>query len=133
MNLEFSPAYLSVGDNELIFKITEGDYYLSHIALQSELKTIDFPVYYFELSEEEFKDVKNETAKVWVRMDFIDYIEEKFGEMVLNGHLSGFDTEELVWEKDISDQVVRGNNGLQIRPKKTLDIRELKVIIGPSD
>lgn len=131
MNLEFSPAYLAVGENELVFRMTEGDYYLSHIAIQSELKTIDFPVYYFELSEEEFNEVKNDQAKVLARLSFIDYIDAKQGEIVLNGHLAGFDTKEIFWEKDISDQVVMGNNGLQIRPKKTLDIRELKVILAP--
>ncbi|MCK4589257.1 MAG: hypothetical protein KAT77_02355 [Nanoarchaeota archaeon] len=133
LKLEFSPAYLRIGENELIFRIGSGDYYLDHIAIQSELKTIDFPVYYFELSDEEFTDVEEGDSQVVLRLSFIDYIEEKRGEIILNGHLSGFDTKELSWETDVSDDIVRGNNGVQIRPRKTLDIRELEVILAPSE
>ncbi len=113
--------------------MTIGDYYLTHITVQSELKTIDFPVYYFELSEEEFNDVDDNLAKVWVKMKFVDYIEEKRGEVILNGHLAGFDTKEIEWVKDVSDDVVRGNNGIQIRPRKTLDVVDLEVILAPSE
>ena len=133
MTLEFSPAYLRIGENELVFKMSSGDYYLTHITIQSELKTIDFPVYYFELTDEEFNEVDQGDAKVVVKMDFVDYVEEKRGEIILNGHLRGFDTKEISWERDISEEVVRGNNGIQIRPKTTLDIRELKVILAPSE
>lgn len=133
MSLEFSPAYLEIGENELVFRMTTGDYYLSHIAIQSELKTIDFPVYYFELSDEEFSEVEDGDAQVMVKMSFIDYIEEKRGEIILNGHLNGFDTKDIEWVKDVSDDVVRGNNGIQIRPKRTLEVRELEVILSPSE
>jgi hypothetical protein len=133
VTLEFSPTYLQIGENEVIFKISQGDYYIDHISIESELKTIDFPVYYFELSEEEFLDVEEEDAKVVLRMDFVDITEEKRGEVVVNGHLSGFDTKDIFYELDISDDVERGNNGIQIKPKKTLDIKELEVILAPSE
>jgi len=133
MSLEFSPAYLKIDENEVVFKISTGDYYLSHVSIRSELKTVDFPVYYFELSEEEYTDVKDGNARVSVQMSFVDYIEEKRGEIVLNGHVTGFDTKEISWETDVSDDIVRGNNGIQIRPRKTLDVRELKVILSPSE
>lgn len=133
LSLEFSPAYLRMGENELIFRIGSGDYYLDHIAIQSELKTIDFPVYYFELSDEEFTDIEDGDSQIVIRLKFVDYIEEKRGEIILNGHLTGFDTKELSWETDVSDDVVRGNNGIQIRPRTTLDIRELEAVLVPSE
>jgi len=133
MSLEFSPAYLKIGENELVFRINEGDYYLGHITIQSELKTIDFPVYYFELTDEEYTEVEEGEAKVLVRLDFVDYTEEKRGEIVLNGHVYGFSTRDIYWEEDISDDVVRDNNGIQIRPRTTLDIRNLEVILAPSE
>lgn len=133
MSLEFSPAYLKIGENELIFRITKGDYFLSHITVQSELKTIDFPVYYFELTDEEYTEVGEGGAGVLVRLDFVDYTEEKKGEIILNGHVYGFSTKDIYWEEDVSEDVVRDNNGIQIRPRTTLDIRNLEVILAPSE
>ncbi len=131
VRLEIPSSYLKIGENEVSFNIKRGDYYLSHVAIESELKQIDFPVYFFELSEERFQDVRNETKKVIVRLDFVDTIEQKRGELVLNGHSTGFDTKELFVEKDVSDDIVRGNNGLKIKPEKTLDVRQLTVRLVP--
>lgn len=133
VTLEFAPTYLRIGENELIFQIDRGDYYLSHIAVESELKTIDFPVYYFELSEEQFGEVEEGEKEVILRMDFVDITEDKRGELIVNGHLNGFDTDEISYTMDISDDVVRGNNGIQIKPQKTLNIRELTVILASSE
>jgi len=67
---------------------------------------------------------------VVVVLDFVDVIEEKRGEIITNGRVNGFDTEELSVEIDISDDILRGNNGIKIKPSRTLDIRELRVILA---
>ena len=63
-------------------------------------------------------------------LDFVDVVERKQGELIVNGHVSGFDTEKLSTEIDVSDDILRGNNGIKIRPKKTLDVRELRIVLA---
>lgn len=133
LKIEVSPSYIKTGQNDLVFSIEQGDYSLSHVSVSSELKQIDFPVFFFELSQERFQDVKNNSKDVIVRLDFVDTIDRKQGELIVNGHTVGFDTRELVFEVDVSSDIVRGNNGIKIKPEKTVDVRQLRVLLVPQD
>ncbi len=127
LSLEVPPSHLKLGENELIFGIEEGDYAISHIKVKSQLKQIDFPLYFFELSEEEFESVQNRSREVVVRLDFVDTIDRKQGQIIVNGHVTGFDTKELYVEKEITDDVERGDNSVKIKPERTIDVRKLSV------
>lgn len=124
--IEFSPETLNQGENEIIFKTEKGTYLLSHIVVESELKEVDFPSYYFELSYEEYRDVVEENKRVVVTLDFVDVIARKFGDLEFNGHKKYFDTKDVSYAFDVSDEVVQGANALKIKPRKTLEVRELK-------
>ena len=127
LSLEVPPSHIKSGENELIFRIDQGDYSLSHIKIKSQLKQIDFPVYFFELSEEEYQSVQNKSREVIIRMDFVDTIDRKQGQIIVNGRTTGFDTKELYVEKDITDDVERGDNSVKIKPEKTIDVWKLTV------
>ena len=90
-------------------------------------------MFFFELSEERFQDVKNNSKDVIVRLDFVDTIDRKQGELIVNGHTAGFDTRDPVFQVDVSSDIVRGNNGLKIKPEKTVDMRQLRVLLVPTD
>lgn len=130
IGLEVPASYLKREENEIVFSIEKGDYEISHVAVESELKQIDFPVYFFEISEEQFNSVKNNTKRVIVKMDFVDDVEKKQGQLIVNGHTIGFDTKELILEEDISREIERGNNAVKIKPERTLDVRQVKVILA---
>ena len=125
--IEFAPTYLHVGENEIVFSIENGDYSISQIAVESQLKQIDFPAYFFELSEEQFRDIKNNTKEVVLRMDFVDTTERKQGQIFVNGHTVGFDTKNLFIEEEITKDVEKGSNSIKIKPEKTIDVRKLTV------
>lgn len=125
--IEFSAGSVYQGENRIIFYTERGTYLLSHVSIESELKELEFPTYYFELSHEEYEDVMDETRRVRLQMDFVDVVTRKRGDLVFNGHLDHFDTKEVSYTVDLSEDVVRGNNALKIKPKKTLEVRELKI------
>lgn len=125
--LEFSPEIVNQGENEVVFQTMYGTYQLSHLLIFSELKEVDFPTYYFDLSHEEYTDVKNGDQRVRLQLDFVDVVALKTGEIIFNGHITRFDTKEVEYTVDLSDDIVQGNNALKIKPKKTLEIRELRV------
>ena len=59
-------------------------------------------------------------------MSFVDITADKRGEVIFNGHTRHFDTEEVSFDMDLSSNVVQGSNAIKIKPKKTLEVRELK-------
>ncbi len=125
--IEFAPNLVTIGGNELIFWLEQGEYQLSPVIIRSQLRAVDFPTYYFELSNEQFEDVTLNKKDVFLRLDFVDIVARKDGVLVINGRRSGFDTRDLTHEIDISSFVVRGNNAVTIIPERTLEIRELRV------
>ena len=125
--IEFSPDLVHQGENEIVFRTEQGSYLLSHVVVESDLKELEFPTYFFELTDSEYRDVLNGRRKVRLEMDFVDVITRKFGTLVINGHERGFDTKEVDFVLDISDDVVRENNAIKIKPDKTIEIREIRV------
>jgi hypothetical protein len=125
--IEFSADLVYQGENEVIFSTNKGTYLLSHILIKSDLKELDFPTYYFELSQEQYESVKDNNLRVRLEMNFVDLIVNKEGEVIFNGHSDHFDTKEISYVADLSDDIVKGNNAIKIQPKKTLDVREIKV------
>ncbi len=125
--IEFSPNLVEQGENEIVFHTGRGSYLLSHVVIQSELKEVDFPTYFFELSNEEYEEVQDGDKRVRLEVNFVDVVSRKFGEFIFNGHTAPFDTKEVRLVLDLSGDAVRGNNALKILPQRTLEIRELRV------
>ncbi|MBI2669379.1 hypothetical protein HYX14_06070 [Candidatus Woesearchaeota archaeon] len=125
--LEIASDALNKGENEIIFAAGKGTYILSHLIITSKLKEVEYPTYYFELSNEQYQDIKQQNKRARVQLDFVDVIESKMGDVLINGKLQSFDTKESAYTIDVGDEVVLGNNAIKIKPKKTLEIRELRV------
>ena len=125
--LEISPTQVQLGENEIIFTTERGQYLLSHVQLKSELQDVEFPTYYFDLSLEDYNKVKAGSLRVRATIDFVDVVSSKFGDIVFNGDLRHFDTKEASDTLDLSEDVVRGTNSFKLKPKKTLEIRQLRI------
>ncbi|PIN76824.1 hypothetical protein COV17_00920 [Candidatus Woesearchaeota archaeon CG10_big_fil_rev_8_21_14_0_10_36_11] len=125
--LEISLENVYQGENKITFSTEHGMYILSHITLDSNLKEVDFPTYYFELSHEEYTQVQDKEMRVRVRLDFVDVVTRKTGDVIVNGHIEQFDTKDVFYAIDISDDVEQGNNAVKIKPKKTVEVRKLDV------
>jgi hypothetical protein len=124
--IEFSSALVKVGENNIVFTANRGTYLLSHVNVVSELQKVDFPAYYFDISQEQYNDVKD-GDRVRLKMDFVDVVTRNYGEVIFNGHTNNFDTKDVTFSVDVSEDVVLGTNSVKIKPRKTLEIRELRV------
>ena len=125
--LQFLPERLVIGENRLIFSTTKSWYMIDNIRLTSDLKDITVPVYYFELDDDEFKDVEDEDANVTLYMRFADDDEEKVADISINNHILRLDQEEIDYNVTINNYVEKGNNAIKIEVEKLIDIVELKV------
>jgi hypothetical protein len=129
IKIDVDPEIVYQGENEIVFSTARGVYVLSHVEFISELKEVEFPTYYFELSYEQFRDIENEKRRLRLEMDFVDVVTTKRGSLVFNGHIRHFDTKEAAVAIDLSDDAVQGHNSVKIKPKKTIDVRQIKVDI----
>ncbi|HIG92589.1 TPA: hypothetical protein HA234_00135 [Candidatus Woesearchaeota archaeon] len=125
--VEFSPSLLHAGENQVVFKTVKGKFLLSHVLILYKLKEVDFPVYYFELSNDQLQDIRDGASRVRLTMNFVDVTGSKLGEIVFNGNRRHFDTREVSTTLDLSDDAVRGSNSIKIKPEKTIEVRELRV------
>ncbi len=124
--VEFSPEALNLGENEVVFKTEKGSYLLTHVLVKSELKEVEFPTYYFDLSYEEYRTVRDGDKRVRLTLNFVDVVARKFGDLEINGRKRYFDTKEVSYVLDLSDDIVQGTNAVKIKPRKTLEVRELR-------
>jgi len=127
--IEFASYYLREGENILRFKTDLGNYLIDHIKIKTKLAQIEYPVYYFELSQERYDDVKAGRSRIFLELRFVDAIETKLGRAIVNGHLMHIDQTAIDYSEDIKEFIERGSNSVKIEPRKTLDIAELKVVI----
>lgn len=59
-HIEFGSELIHKGDNDIIFSTTKGDYEINRIDLSSEIEKKEDYVYYFDLDEEYFIEIKEE-------------------------------------------------------------------------
>ena len=125
--IEFSPDMVYQGENEITFRTDKGTYVLSHVLIESKLAEVEYPTYYFDLSLEQYNDVMDENKRLRLQLDFVDVVVSKYGDVVFNGHVKHFDTKEVTYTIDLSDDAVKGSNSVKLKPKKTLEVREIRV------
>ncbi len=118
---------LDAGTNDVVFKTNKGVYLIDQIKIKIELEELTQPVYYFELSEKEMKNVTDEKADVNLTLYFVDDEENKELDLNVNGHMIRVDQEEAEYSKKINSWVEEGNNYIKLKPLKTIDIVKLEV------
>ncbi len=126
LSFELSPSLFYDGQNTLLFSLDKGSVILSHPKIQTKLKDVVYPTFYFQVSLEQFQAVKNLKKKVYLTADFVEVVDAKTGEFVVNGKVVPFNTKEGKLAIEVTNEIVQGNNAVMIKPQKTLEIRELK-------
>lgn len=123
-----NPEELKQGTNEIRFSAEKGTYLIDRLMIRTQLKEALKPLYYFEVSPQINRQIVNNTMQAVLVIQFVDDNEEKIGVANVNGHRISFDTrQKATYTKDISANIREGNNYVQIEPKVTLNIAELRV------
>jgi len=123
----FSTNVLHTGDNNIVFKTDRGSYLIEQIKVQTSLKELIYPTYYFEINETAFEKIENDTYDVKLTLEFVDDKKDKIMNLNINNRMVYVDTDEAEYYKNIDDYAKEGNNFIKIEPLSMLDIVELKV------
>ena len=128
-SMEISPHYLLSGENTLIFRTSKGRYLIDNLIVKSELKELTYPTYYFEINESIHEEVIDDKLDATLYLMFPDDIEKKKAELIINTHKTGLNTGDEDYSLNIDHYLREGSNVVEIRPKTTLDVVELRVVL----
>jgi len=123
----FSTNVLHKGDNNIVFKTDKGSYLIEQIKVQTSLRELTYPTYYFEVNETAFERIKSGSYDAKLALEFVDDKKDKIMNLNINNRMIYVDTDEAKYHKNIGDYVREGNNFIKIEPLSMLDIVELKV------
>jgi len=123
----FPTDILHTGDNNIVFKTDKGSYLIEQIKVQTSLRELTYPTYYFEINETTFEKIENDTYDVKLTLKFVDDKKDKIMNLNINNRMIYVDTDEAEYYKNIDDYAKEGNNFIKIEPLSMLDIIELKV------
>ena len=132
--LEFSPVNIITGENRLVFRSDRGRYLIDQIRITTELEEAPSYTYFFDIEEEDMEDIEKEDKKANLTFLFVDDIEDKEAEIIINGgkiYMTRHD--EFEWSADISRHVREGDNSLKVIPEENLEIRSFQIEIQEID
>jgi len=128
-SIEFSTTYLLNGENRLVFRTELGQYLIDQISVKSEMSEIHYPVYYFNIENDEWAEILEDDLDVNLTIEFVDDIEYKKAKLVINGIETHIDQDERIYSKIIDNFVQRGNNAVEIIPGTLLDIIKVTAVL----
>lgn len=117
------------GENLLIFASQGGEYVVDRIKVIVRMKQNDYPIYYFNLPREMYDSVDIGEAQLRLTITFTDYRNQKDGEVVINGFVHAFHTQDYAYQAVIDPGTLTpGPNTIQIIPHiDKLDVAEVKL------
>ncbi len=126
---ELSKDSLRAGENTLLFASQGGQYIIDRIKVVVRVKENDYPVYYLNLPREMYDTIDLGRGQLRMTVTFTDYRTQKNGEVVINGFVHAFHTQDYAYQAVIDPGVLTpGPNTLQIIPLiDRLDVAEVKL------
>ncbi|MBU0929939.1 MAG: hypothetical protein KJ623_02610 [Nanoarchaeota archaeon] len=124
--VELPNENIKEGTNKLTFIIGEGDFLLSQINVETELKEKSNPTYHFDINNDDYDNIINGGADVTLR---ITGAKTKKANLIINDKKILMDTSDDTFSKDIRDYVNEGDNFIKIIPINTftMDLLEVKI------
>lgn len=126
---ELSKDMFRVGENRVLFASQGGEYVISRAKVVLKLKQDDYPVYYFNLPREMYDSLDVGRGQLRVTITFADYRTSKAGQIVLNGFVQSFRTNEYAYQAVVDPGILTpGPNTIQVIPAiDRLDVAEVKI------
>lgn len=120
----FNPNVFKEYENVISFASAEGEYAIDLANVRTRLDEIEYPKYYFELSDSTYDEIKDGDQYINVSMMMPDDDEFKEAYILVNSVKLGFiDTRENSYSKVIPRQVLQeGTNTIAIEPLNTFDV-----------
>ena len=122
------------GENKLIFKTNKGNYAIYSINVETELNEPIYPIYYFEIDDEQYRQIENDSIDVNLTILFSNDVDLKDVAIKINNHEFEIYTRDLKYDRLIDSYIRKGNNAFEfVRLRTKLNILELKIRLVEKD
>ncbi|MBI2658771.1 hypothetical protein HYX05_01555 [Candidatus Woesearchaeota archaeon] len=118
---------LNEGENNIVFKTNKGSYSVEQIRIALEFKEPSVKTYFFEVSSDTFKRVRNGNADTMLTIKFVDDNKQKRAKLDVNGHIETIETDKTTFSKNINNRISEGNNYVRLEPLEDMEVVELKI------
>ena len=124
-----SGTRLRAGENDLLYKIDKGNYDIYKTIVKLQFREIVPPVYYFQVSEEQYREMKAGKADVNLSLRFPNNIDPKYAVVRVNGVITEIDRYDMLFNKNVNLFLHEGNNAIEIVTERgELNVVEMKVL-----
>lgn len=127
-NVDIDKSLLRSGVNDLSFEIGAGDFLFSEVFVKTDYKSINYPLYYFTLSEDDFTYIQNGDADASVEMK-LSGGGEKDARILINDKSITMKTSGDSFTRNINDLIENGDNFIKIIPSNSFTIDSLKIVL----
>jgi hypothetical protein len=118
------------GINDIVFTTNKGSYLVDQIKIKLELEELSSPLYWFEISSDQYKNITSKGMDVNLTLEFVEDDDDKELDINVNGHLRRIDQTESIYTKNINSWVEGGKrNYIKLVPKDSVDVVNLKIEI----
>lgn len=116
VKVDLDKEYFKSGTNTLKFNTNSGSYLMDQFKIRTFLDEPIFPVYYFEIDNDDFEVIIDKEIFVNLSIDFVEKNKE-YNQIEVNINNRKFTVEVIEsFNKDITDYVVKGNNFIKVSP-----------------
>lgn len=128
VKLEISPGRLLSGENKIKFESDKGKYNIDQIYFISNLKELVNPTYYFDVNEDLYKSLRNNSFEINMTVTFVKSTDFQDVEVELNGRKFSIDNKKRIYTQNINDYIREENNAITLRPLDgAVEVVELKI------
>jgi len=130
-SLDIDDRKLVRGENDLMFRISKGDYSIQDIELALDIKEWEYPKYTFNLDNDAFDEIfceEGSCKNVYLGMLFADDVRKKAA-LTINEFGISMDTYDFEYYVDITRFLRLGYNVLKIVPYTEFDVDHLSVFV----
>ncbi|MCK4669709.1 MAG: hypothetical protein KAT43_00790 [Nanoarchaeota archaeon] len=128
--VNFLPAKLRTGENELTFKTAMGNYIIDNIQITEKFKEPVAPTYYFDIEEDDLDRIQLEDDVYGVLT--LEFVSPEFKnlDVYINGRTIHIGEKGQSYTHDIDDYLRKGTNAIKLVPRsKGIDLTSLEISI----
>jgi len=135
---EVPKSVLQEDENRVVFSTDKGSYSIENVRVELESKDTPETVFWFEINESLYEELREDKREVTLTMNFIDDDKSKKADIEINDHRVRLDQDEDEFTKNLNPEsginyLEEGNNYIKIMPKSTLNIIDVTVVIEEED
>lgn len=125
--VEFVPEHLRSGENAIMFTSSDSGYIADQVQIILDFEEAGYPLYFFEITEEELDNIDKNTIGAYLDVRFADQ-DQKYLNAIVNGYSLSINTDDRDYSLDIESYLREGTNSLKLEPRRdNVDITSVRI------